>query len=95
MIYPYWIQIVFEAVRGGGYKGDIALDDITITDSNCAGQHVSCRNLHWNQPPNPRPHLHRSPPPPHFLFSFGYCVVIKLKNPLVHKFEKNYFLIKK
>lgn len=29
------LQIVFEALRGNGYQGDIALDDITITNGAC------------------------------------------------------------
>ena len=28
-------QIVFEALKGNGYQGDIALDDITITNGAC------------------------------------------------------------
>jgi len=30
-------QIVFEGVRGTGFKGDIALDDITIKSGQCGG----------------------------------------------------------
>ena len=30
----YWI--VFEGIRGNGYRGDIAIDDILIKDGNCA-----------------------------------------------------------
>ncbi|XP_043916261.1 MAM domain-containing glycosylphosphatidylinositol anchor protein 1 [Protopterus annectens] len=29
-------QIVFEAIRGDGYEGDIAIDDITVTKGDCA-----------------------------------------------------------
>ena len=29
------MQIVFEAVRGVSYRGDIALDDIAIRDGSC------------------------------------------------------------
>lgn len=29
------LQIVFEAVRGVSYRGDIALDDIAIRDGSC------------------------------------------------------------
>lgn len=32
-----YFQIMFEGVRGVGNKGDIALDDITITNSYCEG----------------------------------------------------------
>lgn len=28
-------QVLFEAVRGNGYHGDIALDDITFVPQNC------------------------------------------------------------
>lgn len=31
------LQIVFEGIRGGGYKGDLAIDDIKMTDGACAG----------------------------------------------------------
>ena len=30
-------QVVFEGVRGGGYQGDIAIDDVKITPGACAG----------------------------------------------------------
>lgn len=30
-----YLQLIIEAQRGNGYKGDIAIDDISITDSNC------------------------------------------------------------
>lgn len=29
------MQLIIEAQRGNGYKGDIAIDDISITDSYC------------------------------------------------------------
>jgi len=28
---------VFEGVRGNGYKGDIGLDDVALTEGACAG----------------------------------------------------------
>lgn len=31
-------QIVFEGIRGSGYKGDIALDDISMVDGVCASK---------------------------------------------------------
>jgi len=31
-------QVVFEAVRGNGYHGDIALDDISFTNAACGVQ---------------------------------------------------------
>ena len=34
----YFLQVTFEAVRGQSYKSDIAVDDITITESRCAGR---------------------------------------------------------
>ena len=30
-------NIVFEGVRGTSYKGDIGLDDISVTDGSCSG----------------------------------------------------------
>lgn len=30
-----YTQIVFEAVRGNGFSGDIALDDISFTNAQC------------------------------------------------------------
>lgn len=30
-------NIVFEGVRGTSYRGDIGLDDITVTDGPCGG----------------------------------------------------------
>ena len=30
-------SIVFEGVRGTSYKGDIGLDDISVTDGSCSG----------------------------------------------------------
>ena len=36
MAYDYF-QIVFEGIRGNGYRGDIALDDIAIADGPCTG----------------------------------------------------------
>jgi hypothetical protein len=32
---PY--QILFEGVRGTSYKGDIAVDDISVVDGSCQG----------------------------------------------------------
>jgi hypothetical protein len=29
------LQVMFEAVRGNGYRGDIALDDITFVTQSC------------------------------------------------------------
>ena len=31
------IQVVFEALRGVNYAGDIAIDDITLANGLCAG----------------------------------------------------------
>ena len=39
-------QIVFEAIRGGGYQGDISLDDVYFEDG-------FCRSI--VPPPNPKP----------------------------------------
>ena len=36
MIYPIVIQVIIEAVRGSGYTGDIAVDDISFTSDKCA-----------------------------------------------------------
>ena len=33
----FFIKIVFEGIRGNGYQGDIAIDDIKLTDGQCAG----------------------------------------------------------
>ena len=33
--YNFLLQIIFEALKGKSYAGDIALDDITITDGTC------------------------------------------------------------
>ena len=35
------MQIYIEATIGGGYAGDIAIDDVVITDSSC-GKNLSC-----------------------------------------------------
>ena len=39
-----YLQIVFEAVRGVSYRGDIALDDIALKDGSCpsSGKNCSC-----------------------------------------------------
>ena len=31
------LQLVFEGIRGYGYQGDIAIDDIKMTAGSCAG----------------------------------------------------------
>ena len=31
-------QVIVEGVRGSGYKGDIAVDDLNIVDGPCAGK---------------------------------------------------------
>ena len=31
----FLFQLIIEAVRGNGYKGDIAVDDITLTNTAC------------------------------------------------------------
>jgi len=38
-LYPcfFVLQIVFEAVRGNGYRGDIAVDDISFINTPCTG----------------------------------------------------------
>lgn len=41
-------NIVFEGVRGTSYRGDIGLDDITLTDGTCGGTfHSLFQNLSW------------------------------------------------
>ena len=30
-----FLQVVFEGVVGNGYQGDIAIDDISMTQGNC------------------------------------------------------------
>ena len=32
-------SIVFEGVRGVSYRGDIAVDDITVRDGSCSGKY--------------------------------------------------------
>ena len=29
------LQVVFEAIRGKGYRGDMAIDDTSLTDGGC------------------------------------------------------------
>ena len=42
------VQIVFEAVRGASYRGDIAVDDITLSPGPCNGNlSVSGRVCVW------------------------------------------------
>lgn len=33
----YYLQVVFEGIRGYGYLGDIAIDDIAMTAGSCPG----------------------------------------------------------
>ena len=35
-------SVVFEASKGAGYRGDIALDDIKITDGACTNNSELC-----------------------------------------------------
>lgn len=62
------LQVVFEGIRGSGYEGDIAIDDVSITIGKCkqdntvasAGKTgkictVDCRHNRGN-----RPHICRS-----------------------------------
>lgn len=49
-------EIMFEGVRGTSYKGDIAVDDITVREGSCAGLKLLffiffyfLRNLRYNQ----------------------------------------------
>lgn len=44
--------MVFEAVLTDGYRGDIALDDISVTDGNCveAGGKFKPFFLTWTKP---------------------------------------------
>lgn len=35
MFFLFIVQIVFEGIRGNGYRGDIAIDDITYTVGAC------------------------------------------------------------
>lgn len=37
----YQVELTFEAIRGGSYWSDIALDDITITSGMCPGKLVT------------------------------------------------------
>ena len=34
------MQLVFEGIRGNGFKGDIGLDDIAIVDGPCGGIYI-------------------------------------------------------
>ena len=34
----HYFQIVFEGIRGKSYHGDIAIDDVSITNGACSGQ---------------------------------------------------------
>lgn len=33
-----FLKVVFEGVRGIGFQGDIAIDDITVTPGSCGGK---------------------------------------------------------
>ena len=37
-----FIQITFEGIAGSSYTGDIAIDDVTITDGICPGTCYPC-----------------------------------------------------
>lgn len=33
--YFYFSQVVFEGIRGDGFEGDIAIDDVSVTKGKC------------------------------------------------------------
>ena len=35
MFHSFLLKIALEALRGSGYRGDIAVDDVTVTDETC------------------------------------------------------------
>ena len=37
-IMPGNINVVFEGVRGNSFRGDIAIDDVTVKSGTCAGK---------------------------------------------------------
>lgn len=45
-----YLQLIIEAQRGNGYKGDMAIDDISITDSNCPSKKHALFLVHHNKP---------------------------------------------
>ena len=48
---PYQIQVTFEGIRGSSSKGDIAIDDVTVSPGSCSGN-----------PPTPPPPQPPTPP---------------------------------
>lgn len=40
------LQLLIEGVRGNGAQGDIAVDDITMTDKNCSQVHRG-KMIYW------------------------------------------------
>lgn len=41
-------QLVFEATMTGGYLGDIAIDDISVSDGRCGSDSVTPVSVHSN-----------------------------------------------
>lgn len=37
IIFILKVQLTFEGVRGGGYRGDIAIDDFSLRPGSCSG----------------------------------------------------------
>ena len=40
------LSVVFEGIVGNGYRGDIALDDITLRAGPCFGDSGKCQHKH-------------------------------------------------
>ena len=54
------IQVVFEGIVGPSYRGDIAIDDVSVTrDPSCALHPVTADPRQPTQPPTPMPRLPR------------------------------------
>ena len=52
------IQVVFEGIVGPSYRGDIAIDDVSVTrDPSCALHPVTADSRQPTQPPTPMPRL--------------------------------------
>ena len=48
----YVIQVFIEAVRGNGYQGDIAIDDITFTSQSCTLSPAAAKPVASTAPPS-------------------------------------------